>query len=192
MAASFPKIYLAEVLLQVDERAVKIAASDGEVRSVAADLDAGSLSSQADVIRAPNLALQVIASQRLLGTPDFRAAIDGSVAWRFVSDAAAKIAAATGYGAQYNAFIAERREDLRAAERCRTEAAIKHFENHLDVAYDQHGSSLRVAYRSGDPELSEAVANAVAQVYVDQQGGRSSTFSEALEPGSTSPQVSRK
>lgn len=167
-AVSFRKTYRAEALLQVDEHASNTVISDGQVKSVAADLDAGGLSSQADVIRSPSLALQVIASQRLLDEPSFRAALDGGAARRFAG-AAADIAVAAGFGKEYRALIAARREDPQAAERRRTEAAIKYFESHLDVAYDQHGSSLRVAYRSRDPELSATVANAVARAYVDEQ-----------------------
>jgi polysaccharide biosynthesis transport protein len=169
IAVSLPKTYRAEALLQVDERTVKTVVSDGGIRSVAADLDAGGLSSQADIIRAPNLALQVIRSQRLLDTPDFSAALAQGGTWRIVTDTVAKIASAAGYEAEYTAFLAAHRENPRAAERHRTEDAIKYFEKHLDVTYDQHGASLRIAYRSSDPELSAAVVNAVARAYVEEQ-----------------------
>jgi polysaccharide biosynthesis transport protein len=173
IALSLSKIYRAEALLQVDERSTRATGGDGDMRGVAADLDAGGLSSQVDVIRAPDLAVQVIGAQHLLQTPEYLAAVRGSGVRRVITSAiesvSSSLASLVDHQGSDASSPAERLEDAEAVERRQRDTAISYFGKHLDVSYDQHGSSLRIAYRSANPVLAASVVNAVARIYTENQ-----------------------
>jgi len=68
-AKLLPPSYRAEVLMQVDRRAGR--GVDGNVAALEPELDGGALVGQAEIIRSPALALDIITSQNLLAQHDF-------------------------------------------------------------------------------------------------------------------------
>lgn len=175
VAAVLPKSYRAEVLLQVDQRA-GTRSTEGNMTSLAADLDGGGLSGQADFIRSPALALKIIASQKLLEQPEYVEELGAEE-----PDAARSSWAAAAKAWLQNVLVPILPEDFakrvstrgpydaEAVTYLREENAVRLFQSRLQVEYDLRGSSLRIKYVSRDPALAASVANAVATAYVDQQ-----------------------
>jgi succinoglycan biosynthesis transport protein ExoP len=167
-----PRSYRAEALLQVDQRHSRVI--DGNMASLAADLDEGKLASQVDLIRSPTLALRVIASTNLLETPEFARALarlDGQGP-SFQQTAAARLREALT--AILPEAIAERvlpdaPRQVQLPERVREEEILRQFARRLQVSYDTRGYSLRIGYESADPVLAATVANGMARAYVEEQ-----------------------
>lgn len=164
-----PRVYRAEVLLQIEDRNNKLV----DVQAFAAPVlsDGGVIKSQVDIIRSPHLARQVIRSQRLMETEEFRDAVTPihrealafavtrlppSVAER-LPERLRRIAA--------QPWVA----DTVRAQRRQEEDAIRFFQKRMDVDANMQGRTIRIRFRSEDPELASSVANAMAKAYVDDQ-----------------------
>lgn len=172
VALMLPKLYRAEVLLQADPRGGRLV--EGNVTSLPSELDGGGLAGQVDVIRSPDVALRVIASERLEDEPEFRRRLDdaeGASRGTVLRDAAEGLRglASRILPAGLAAEFMPQPEPLRTQEHRRREDAIKILQTNLQVDYDLRGGSLRIRYVSEDPALAAAVANAVSLAYVDHQ-----------------------
>jgi capsular exopolysaccharide synthesis family protein len=172
VALMLPKLYRAEVLLQADPRGGRLV--EGNVTSLPNELDGGGLAGQVDVIRSPDIALRVIASEGLEEQEEFSRELDregeatlsttlrGYVAW-MVHQARQVLPGGA------SADFAPPPQPPLTEEYRRREDAIRILQRNLQVDYDLRGASLRIRYISEDPALAASVANAVALAYVDHQ-----------------------
>ncbi len=160
-AVALPKVYKAEVLLQTDEGMQGTAAGGVEVRGIPASLDGGVMQSQEDMIRTPVIALDVIKSIRLKNSPEFRQA-EHSWVKRLTTYVASVVPG-------WVANLVNQPASPDEQQRLQRDKAVEIFESHLDVSYDQRGTSLWIGYRSEDPAVAAAVANVTAHAYVEQQ-----------------------
>lgn len=169
------RLYRAEVLLQVEQRTNRIA--DGNVPAVAADLEGGGLASQTAILRSHDLILQVIRSQGLAETPEFRRRLilgdlrDGSLdpADRYSIDAL--VSGAVRGARELFGLGRQRPDDLAILREWQDDTMIRFFLQRLDVDYDLRGTNIWVRYTSDDPALAARVANALAGAYVERQVG---------------------
>lgn len=163
------RTYRAEALLQIDDRINKLV----DMQAFAAPVlsDGGVIKSQVDIIRSPHLALQVIRSQRLMETEEFREAVTpihrealafiaGLLPERTIRRLPDRIQA-----------IARRPwvADTLRAQRRQEEDAIRYFQKRMDVDANMQGRTIRIRFQSESPELAAAVTNAMAAAYVDDQ-----------------------
>jgi succinoglycan biosynthesis transport protein ExoP len=165
-ATALPKIYRAQVLLQLEMQGN--VTPGGEVRGIPADLDGGAMQSQEEVIRTPPIAVKVIKEAKLKDSPEFLAAFSSDPWW---ADLKTRLTSMLPGGDKgfINSFLRNQPRDPDELARIQREEEIRIFEDHLDVSFDQRGTSLRIAYRSQDPAIAAAAANATARFYVDQQ-----------------------
>jgi capsular exopolysaccharide synthesis family protein len=116
--------------------------------------DTGTVQTEVEVLKSPQLALQVIRDLKLANNPEFNAAA-GPEQPGLVSRLTRVLLGAQG----------TRRADV-AAELSQT---IENFLSHLRVGIKDNSRMVDVAFDSLDPALAMQVANAIVDHYVDSQ-----------------------
>lgn len=157
-ASFLPKRYSAEAIVEIEDRSTgKLL--DGENPVAPLNPETKVVEGQVTAIRSPASALLQIRSLSLDRTPEFRRLFDTSplaALWN-------------GLAERLHPWIPLPAAEARRSPAQDQQALIDHFLDNLDVAYEPHGYTLRIRYRSSDPAQAAAVANAVARAYVESE-----------------------
>ena len=153
--------YRAEALVMVESRKANIA----DLREILSDVSANqeTTRNEIEVIRSRTLARRVIEQLSLAEREEFKPSRSPSLlamAWK----AAARLGQADGSPAATDG-------PAQAAEASRAlnlDEVVDTFLQHLDVRPTKASRVISVRFRSHDPELAAAVANAVADVYTNR------------------------
>lgn len=164
-----PPTFTARAQILIDPAAAQ-AIRDKTGAPESGGFDPAKVEGQIAVLRSETIAQSVIAKLDLTNSPDFKG--DAPSLFGRMSNAARR-------------FLLggpdESSENLAEAEFIRTRVAVAQFQNNLDIRRVGLSYALDIAYTSRNPDAAASIANAVADVYVQDQ---IKTMSEAARQSS--------
>lgn len=155
--SSFPPRYTSEAQIQV---VAPKEANDRSFESVAARLDKEAINTHLRGLMAPDLALQIIAEEKLDKNPEFNAALR-------TPNVLDRVMTALDIGG--------RREESEQ------DRVLKAFYNRLEVYSPKESRIIGIRFTSSDPQLAADVANKVAETYRNLLASRSLSETDAAQ-----------
>lgn len=155
--SSFPPRYTSEAQIQV---VVPKESNDRSFESVTARLDKEAINTHLRGLMSPDLALQIVAEEKLDKNPEFNAALR-------TPNALDRIMNALDIGGRR----AESEQDR----------VLKAFYNRLEVYSPKESRIIGIRFTSSDPKLAAEVANKVAETYRNLLASRSLSETDAAQ-----------
>ncbi len=152
-----PPTYTARAQILIDPAAAQVVRD--KTAGPEAGLDTAKVEGQIAVLRSETIALNVIEKLNLQNSPDF-AAQKPSFISRFLGSVRGIFS--DGEGSLTPEEIAE-------SEFIRSRVAVSQFQSNLDIRRVGLSYAIDIAYTSRDPGAAAKIANAVAEVYVQDQ-----------------------
>ncbi len=155
--STFPPLYTSEAQIQV---VAPKGSSDQSFEAVAARLDKEAVNTHLRGLMSPDLALQIIADEKLDKDPEFNSALG-------TPSKLDRILAAIGVGGRG----AESEQD----------GVLKAFYKRLEVYSPKESRIIGIRFTSADSKLAATVANKIAETYRNQLATRSLTENDAVQ-----------
>lgn len=155
--STFPPRYTSEAQIQV---VVPKDGADRSFDSVAARLDKEAINTHLRGLMAPDLALQIIAEEKLDKNPEFNASLRAPSKLDRVLDAL---------------DVGNRREESEQ------DRVLKAFNSRLEIYSPKESRIIGIRFTSSDPKLAAEVANKVADTYRNLLASRSLSDTDAVQ-----------